>query len=517
VDSGELRASVPIAAPDQVFYSDNGRGFALANDMRLVTRWAGGSLNPAAMFALLQYGTIPAPLSLSDKVVRLAPGHLLEWHPDRGPVTRPLPGPADSPERELAGATSEALLLQALDNELGQAPQGSVLYFSGGVDSSLLASRLRRIGRPDVTLANLTFGPEDDEARLASQVASHLGLRCEHIFFHPGDVGALLARVGRDYSHPFGDDSTIPTNLLVHASAKALGPGLTVLEGTGADGGFGPVVRHPDLWQRFYAVPAPLRRILGAGYGRLTLSGYLSYLPRARALASSAHKSTCMSMEVAAVLSANSFDSIAYSIPPRIRPALGELLEAPLRLWGEHLRLGERFALLDLIYVCAGRFAAKSFDPLRRAGMEPVYPFLEPTAVWASFRLPWDEKARDGEGKVLLKRLLAREIPEEWVYRRKSAFDAPLDWVLARRDVQEYFHDVVLSNANRALNFLDVRVVGRLIEQCGQSRNLELSSLRFLWTVLFVSVWLTQVDTGLRQTNEASASKHRSRSSPPRR
>jgi asparagine synthetase B (glutamine-hydrolysing) len=493
LDSGELRASVPIATPDQVFYSDNGRGFAVANDMRLVTRWAGGSLSPVALFALFQYGTIPAPLSLSDKVVRVAPGHILEWHHGRGAVTTPLPGPTDSPERASAGAASEALLLQALDTELAQAPQGTVLYFSGGVDSSLMASRVKRIGRADISLVNFAFGPQDGEARLAGEVASHLGLRCEHIFFDPGDVSALLARVGRDYSYPFSDDSTIPTNLLVHASVKALGPGRTVLEGTGADGGFGPVVRRPDLWQRLYMVPAPVRRLVGASYKQLSLWGHGRLMAKARVLAYSARQSADVRMEVAAVLASNALDGIAYSIPLDVRQLLGESLGEPLRIWGKHLNLGERFALLDLIYVCAARFAAKSFDPLRRAGMNPVYPFLEPSMLSASFRLPWEEKVRGGEGKILLKRLLARETRDEWIYRRKSAFDAPLGTVLARPEVQDWLHDIVFSDRNPLLEFIEVGVVRRLAELCRVSKRLQLSVLRFLWAVLFVSVWLDQV------------------------
>lgn len=510
VDSGELRAVVPIATPEHVLYSEDERGFVLSNDMRLVVRWAGGAFSPAGLFALFQYGTIPAPLSLSDKVVRVTPGHILKARPGRGPITlTALPGPTEGSHREFAGADSEVLLLQALDTQLGQAPENAVLYFSGGVDSSLLASRLRRIGRFDVALVNFAFGPEDGEGQLARKIASHLGLRCEQILFDPGDVTAVLERVGRDYSYPFGDDSTIPTNLLVHESIKALGPGRTVLEGTGADGGFGPVVRRPNLWQRLYATPAPVRRLLGASYRWLKLWEHDPYMPKARTFASLAHKSTCMQMEVAAVLSANALDGVAYRIPPDVREELGAVLGDPLRHWGQHLSLGERFALLDLIHVCAGRFAAKSFDPLRRAGMDPVYPFLEPALLRASFRLPWEEKARGGEGKVLLKRLLAREIPREWVYRQKSAFDAPLSSILARADVQEHFHGVVLSNRNPMLDFLEVGVVRRLIELSRESKPLELSALRFLWTILFVSVWLTQGDIRLTRRGEVSLDKHR--------
>jgi asparagine synthetase B (glutamine-hydrolysing) len=201
-----------------------------------------------------------------------------------------------------------------------------------------------------------------------------------------------------------------------------------------------------------------------------------------------------MELELAAVLGGNALDGVAYSMSPGVRGELREALQHPLRLWGEHLSRGERFALLDLIHVCAARFAAKSFDPLRQAGMDPVYPFLEPDVLGVSFRLPWEEKARVGERKVLFKRLLAREIPAEWVYRRRSAFDAPLGRVLAQPKVQEFFHGVALSRRNPIVDVLEVPVLEELIERCRASKPLELSVLRFLWTVLFVSVWLNDVN-----------------------
>jgi asparagine synthetase B (glutamine-hydrolysing) len=510
LDSGELRASVPMATPEQVFYCDDELGFVLASDMRLVMQWAGGSVKPASLFALFRYGTIPAKLSLSEKVIRVPPGHLLKIRPGRDAMTlSPFPGLADGSGRLPAGADSEALLCQVIDAQLGQLPEAPVLYFSGGVDSSLLASRLKRLGRHDAILMSFAFDQHDDEARLAPRVAAHLGLRWERIMFDPHDVTSLLTRIGRDYSYPFGDDSTIPTNLLVHASLKAIGPGRTILEGTGADGGFGPVVRRPDLWQWLYGAPTPVRRLLGAGYKWLRLWEQNPRVPKVRMLASVARQSVRTELEMAAVLSSNALDGVAYSMPHYVREELHEAFGHPLRLWGGPLSRGERFALLDLIYICAGRFAAKSFDPLRQGGMDPVYPFLEPDMLRVSFRLPWEEKVRDGEGKVLIKRLLAREVPGEWVYRRKSAFDAPLDRVLAQTNVQEFFHSVVLSSRNPVVDLLEVAVVKKLMERCRESKPVEMSALRFLWTILFASAWLTEVDNRLTRRAEVFSCKRR--------
>jgi asparagine synthetase B (glutamine-hydrolysing) len=495
LSSGELRASVPMATPEQVFYCDDERGLAVGNDMRLVARWAGGSVSPAALYALFQYGMIPAPLSMSNRVARVPPGHLLKVRPGRESMTvETIPWSISGLKGQTGGADSETELVEALDTQLRQTPEAAVLYFSGGVDSSLLASRLKRIGRSDIGLVNFAFGPEDLEGRLALEIAAHLGLHCEQLIFEPGELTSLLARVGRDYSYPFADDSTIPTNLLVHASVKAFGPGRTILEGTGADGGFGPVVRRPELWQCLYAAPQLIRRFFGEGYKWLRLWEQDPHVPKARMLLSLARQTARMPFEVAAVLSQNALDGIAYSIPPDVRESLTEAVTDPLRLWARDLSRGERFALLDLIHVCAGRFAAKSFDPLRQAGMNPVYPFLEPGLLRVSFRLPWNEKVQGGEGKALLKRLVARDIPPDSVYRRKSAFDAPLNAVLSRADVHDFFDGVVLSSRNLVLDYLDVRVVKRLIERGRESKPLEMNVLRFLWTLLFVSAWLSGVN-----------------------
>jgi hypothetical protein len=65
LDSPEFPAAVPMTTPEQLFYSEDKRGFVLANDLRFVTGWAkGGGLRPASVFALFQYGMVPAPLSL---------------------------------------------------------------------------------------------------------------------------------------------------------------------------------------------------------------------------------------------------------------------------------------------------------------------------------------------------------------------------------------------------------------------------------------------------------------------
>jgi asparagine synthase (glutamine-hydrolysing) len=492
-DTGELQATVSLTSPEHLFYVEDARGCVLSNDFRLAMHWAKSPFNPSAVFALFQFSMVPAPLTLYRNILRVPPGHVLKARPGReAPTILPLPGPILGGNRERPGPASESLFLRTLDAQLAQLPERPVLYFSGGVDSTLIASRLAGIGRQDTTLMNLAFGPNDEEGQLALRIASHLGLRCEQVMFDQAAALSVLERAGRDYTFPFGDCSTIPTNVLVHASMGALGSGRVVIEGTGGDGGFGPIIRSLRRWQRFYALPRPARHLLGESYEKLSLWQVDIGSPSFRFLTSLARLSEVMALELAAVVADNALDGIAYTVPPEIREELAQAVKHPIRLWGEALSANEQLCLLDLIHVCAARFASKSFDPLRQLGSRPLYPFLEPPLLDVSFRLPWEEKMCNGEAKPLLKRLVARGVPPALVYRPKSGFAPPMRAILAQPSVAEFCRDVVLVSTNPLLGFLDSDIVRQMIDASRRSQPLDARVYNFLWVVAFTSAWLNQ-------------------------
>jgi asparagine synthase (glutamine-hydrolysing) len=62
--------------------------------------------------------------------------------------------------------------------------------------------------------------------------------------------------------------------------------------------------------------------------------------------------------------------------------------------------------------------------------LEARVPFLDHELIELAFRLPAELKVRRGRTKPLLKRLAARHVPAECVYRPKEGFSIPLkDWL----------------------------------------------------------------------------------------
>ena len=465
---------VPPATPQPCYIVNAFGGQMLTDDLRLCAAVTGAVLDPVGVYALLLWGQAPAPHTILRGVTRLAGGHRFDVDGSKLTATRDFsPDPDPTTDMELA----ERRVEDVLDRVIGGIPANAMLFFSGGVDSSLLAARAAALGRNDIQLLNYAFGPDDPEAAQALRVAAHLRLACERVTHDASQMAHVLDRLATDYAFPFGDLSTLPSNLLVHAALGKSQP-TAVVEGTGADGAFGMGATYPR-WRAIFALPAPVRLAGGAAYDWLRLWQFDFYLERVLRFV---RKSTRLGIRPA-VLALHSLDDIAFRVPE------GTRVDEPTELVSPE----ERLSLLDLAWVCAGRMAPKTLDPLRLRGVQPIYPYLEPELVQVSTSLSWSVKCAGGEEKWLLKSLLARSLPKALVYRRKSGFTPPYRATLASAPLQAFLHDVVLAPHNPMLEFCDVPTVRALVERAGSGAHLSSGGVDFLWCLAFTSGWLQQL------------------------
>jgi len=487
--SGELTVVVPPTTPEQLYYARTSDGWVLADDLRLFARLTEAVLDEYAVYALLQYSAIPPTFTLYKHVRRVPNGHVMRVRRDsQAAECTPFFHPAELPRRAGSEEESEGWIRETLDAVLARVPANTVLYFSGGVDSGLMAARLARLGRHDIQLVNYAFSATDEEHLLAARMASHLGFKCELVHQVEGQAVDVLHRAGREYSFPFGDISTIPTNVLVHGSLALASAAATVVEGTGADGAYGLATSFPK-WRRAYVVPRLIRKQIARAYGAFELWGLDSRVERASRFV---RNSTRLPLSFA-VIAQNALEGIAYDAPPQGQASLAQAVSEHLDPITSGATIEDRLSLLDLVWVCAGRMAPKSFDPLRTRGIRPIYPFLEPSMVSVSSALPWETKCAGGQAKGILRRMLARDVPAEWVYRRKTGFTraASARAIFASTSMQEFLHDVVLSPRNPLAPFCRIDVVRHLVDRV-RNRSVGVGAYIFLWTFAFTSAWLHQ-------------------------
>ncbi len=493
--TGALRIAVPPTAPEQCYIAADHRGLVMANDLRLLRRWKPCPLNPAAVYALLQFRAIPPALSLYSGIERIPNGHqLIGRAGETKTAFSPFFFPARADGRAEMGHISEEEALrrfqERLDENLQNLPTPALLFFSGGVDSTLLAARFATLGRREVQLINFSFGPDDTEAQLALDMAALLGLPIEQLTYHEEEFPAMLTRIGREFSFPFGDSSAIPVNLMIHAILPRFGSASTVIEGVGPDQTFGAKLQDKK-WGWAENMPAIMRGAASAVYKGMGL--WKNESP-AGTMTNILRKRWQMPRHQAQIMAINALDAIAYTIPAPARSELDRAIHLHYQALGEGLDANDQSCLVNLLHFSIGTVCAKSTDLYRMHGLRPVNPFMAREVLELSFSLPHHVRCANGESKSLLKKMVTRSVPPALIYRPKQGFDPPLARMAREPVMLDYLHRVVLNDANPLLEYLHKPVVKKMVGMIEKGQRLSYDAYRFIWVVLFTSIWLDQQD-----------------------
>jgi len=485
-----LRVEVSATAADQIYYRSYGDSITVTDDLRELVSPT-DTLDERAVYSLLQFGAVIPPLSPWKPISRAVPGRITTFrgHPARVEETEfasekkwGLESSSLNPDEQISAFvdTLDSLLLTLRQrNPL-------IILFSGGVDSGLLAARAAALGLKDSLLVNYCFGPEDSESVLAEQMAKHLGLSFQRIQSVGPGVGAgdLLANAGSDYRTPFCDSSAVPTYRLVRSVTRTFGPEYCVLDGTGADGGFG-LSRRSRQWRRLHSVPSGLLRAGAIGYRLLRSWRKGTHLERRlRLLRRACHHPFPLS-----AMAQNPLAGIAYHVPKQASLEVESLALS----WLQSISPQDpelQFAALDLSLVCSCIFAQKSKALFADSAFDVAYPYLSPQIVRLALTSGYAEGA-GREAKWLLKTALARHVPSGMVYRPKSSFVAPMSEVFSSDAFVAAFDN--LTGKSQLSPFLDKKFLQDIRGRLTAKRSLAPQTAHLVWAMVFVSEWLEQV------------------------
>ena len=389
-----------------------------------------------------------------------------------------------------------AILVSQLDELLIKCgEQGPVVVlFSGGVDSGLIAARAAAVGLKETVLVNYSFGSTDGESSLAEQMAKHLGLKFVRIedSGSGNEIAEVLNNAGRSYRYPFGDHSTMPTYALARAVTTQFSGGATVFDGTGADGAFG-MFGKVRQWQRLYSIPIALRKAGAMAYSLFRLwekNNKMEYYLRLL------RRTSQFSFPLVTVAQ-NPLRGIGYRPPST---ALVEL-EASANNYLNCLPNAEpraQIAAADLVWVCSPIFAQKTKSLFDGTALHIVYPFLLPPMVELALKARnW--AGSDEQPKWVLKAALARQVPADMVYRKKSGFVAPVEQKFKHRAFLEAF-DKLLDSKSPLYGLVDQRFVQTIRQKLVDGNSLPSQTASFVWAAVFANSWLEQVTRGTFKT-----------------
>jgi asparagine synthase (glutamine-hydrolysing) len=155
----------------------------------------------------------------------------------------------------------------------------------------------------------------------------------------------------------------------------------------------------------------------------------------------------------------------------------------------------EQMMLLDTLTYLPDDILVKVDRASMAVALEVRAPLLDHRVLEFAWRLPLALKLQDGRGKLVLRRLLSRYVPEELFERPKTGFGVPIyRWLRGPlRDWAESLLDEQRLEREGFLNPVPIRNVWKSL-LTGQSEWAYGGEL--LWSVLMFQAWLEQARQG---------------------
>ena len=424
-----------------LFWTRQGPRLYFASELKALLRvLPAPETDPVGLVQYLALGYLPRTRTIYRGIERLAPGCTLSFAGGHVSVSRywDLPLPDDrGPSDERAAAAWEEKIAPLLDEAvrlrlISDVPLGA--FLSGGLDSStVVALALRHAARPFHTFSVRMEGGDRSDADAAFAVSKLLGTTHHELVMGcptPAEAVAVLGHL----DEPFADNSIFPTTAV---SALARAHVTVSLSGDGGDELFG-------------------------GYGVYQLLEWYERLARIPLL------------RPAAALLARAWPERArgHGFARRLGAAGGSRY---IELVGHYLG-----AALERL---TGDVLPKVDLASMSRSLEVRAPLLDHLLAEALATLPADLRMRGGRGKLLLRRIALRHLPEAIVERKKQGFNVPIEaWL--RGGLRPLVEEHLAAPGAAAASLLDPGELRRLSRPPATAED-----GRLQFTLLSLGVW----------------------------
>lgn len=451
------------------------------------------TINHQALNGYMTHGFVQAPATIHEQVWTLPPGARMTLPVKDIAVgedlTRRIEYYWDLPRViDLAAShrshKSDAEYIQEFDTLLRQCVKERMIsdvplgaFLSGGIDSSVVTALMQTQSGAPVKTYTIGFdNPDHNEAPYARDIARHIGTDHHEMILTDADALAVVPQLAHMYDEPFADISQIPTYLV----AKFARQDVTVaLSGDGGDEMLGGYTRHtmvPKLWARAKFIPLGLRRMLADGVEK--------YSPevKLRKLAGVLRQPDPTAM----------YEYLLSAHPDGYRllqhgqkPIAAYAHRAPL---GD-LTLSETMMFRDTLSYLPDDVMVKVDRAAMAISLEGRAPLLDKRVAEYVWSLPSDCKIRDGQGKWLLRQVLARYVPAAMFNRPKRGFTPPVDaWL--RGALKDWAGDLLNADSMTRDGYLKPLPVHDLWDK--HQRGV-INAGTQLWTILMFQAWLTKL------------------------
>jgi len=430
---------------------------------------------------------IPSPRTIFKNIRKLEPASFLILKNNRV-ETRPywqikFGNPKNSTFK------NEKPALKELENQINQAVKERLIsdvplgvFLSGGIDSGTIAYFAQKNSLKPIKTFSIGFEEKSfDESKWARLVSKRLGAEhCEKIFSQK-EMYELIPEVFSQLDEPLADASILPTYLLSKMTKEKV---TVALGGDGGDEfwmGYPTFAAH-KIFSLFNILPNIIKK---------DLSKFLaSFLPIS-------HKNFSLDFKI------NKFLDGAGAKDDILRNQIWLSAFSPEEV-SQLLNIHPRFEEIEkikkdntgnskwqkLIYAYAKHYMAEDIlVKVDRASMmnslEVRSPFLDHKLVNFINNLPDNLKFRNLSGKYLLKKLMAKHIGKDIVYRKKKGFGAPTaEWLAG--DLKNELKELLSEEKIKKQGIFNCAYVQKIMKEHFEKRR---NHRQKLWSLFVFQKW----------------------------
>jgi asparagine synthase (glutamine-hydrolysing) len=492
-----------------LYWTISNRVLAFGSELKALKSVPGlsTSINRNAVNEFVRGSAVRAPATIYENISHVEPGTVLridlgDAKNGQTPVPRKVVywdpvaeavAARQSPFRGSATDSVDALedvLTRSIKNRaIADVPIGA--FLSGGIDSSVIVSLLQKsvgntktftIGSPDLAM---------DESSEAREVAKHLQTDHTELLVTAQDALDVVPRLATMYDEPFADSSQIPTHLVSALARKHVTVALSGDAGDELFGGYNRYLAAGAFWGRIDKLPLGARRGLASAALRVRPGTYdsagslVQKLGVARGFkggfGNRIHKA-------AKSIRCADADELYTQLTSHWEP--NDVVVAPA---AEHLRSAipadfsviERMMLADTVGYLPADILTKVDRASMAVALEARVPFLNPDIFRFAWSLPMERKVVPGKGKVILRELLSRHVPNSLFERPKMGFGIPID-IWLRGPLREWAGDLLSVGSLTNSGYFKPDVVQRRwTEHLSGDRNWQ----HELWDIIMFQAW----------------------------
>lgn len=404
-----------------------GDDFAFASELKAFFALPGFSAveEEKARHLFIRHNFIPAPWSIYKGVFKLPQAHRLSLPLNDLTATR---NAADFLSRarpywdrqslssQQIATRNEHETLEELDSLLQLATRQRMIadvplgaFLSGGIDSSLTVAMMQKQASRPVKTFSIGFSEAShNESEYARAVARHLGTDHTEFTVTPEEARSVIPHLPDIYDEPFADASQIPT---WHVCRLARQQVTVALSGDGGDEGFGGYNRYLLARYVFPAlgvVPLKLRQSLGRWQSR------------------TGHQNVRRLLEVSGAVDSSDFYRRIFSYWQNTSTVLQQGAALDIELPTYQGSIVRHMMMADTAFYLPDDILVKVDRASMAVSLETRAPLLDHRVLEFAWTLPDHMRIRNGKGKWILRRLLARYVPDELFERPKRGFGVPL-------------------------------------------------------------------------------------------